>query len=95
MFIIVLIQATYSNFVHFSSLTVLFLRGTDVSNMADCAVDENNLSFSEDEYSSVFITQSTFHAVDTQDVVEMVDFLDNLRNFSCGDCRGIVMPRSH
>ena len=53
--------------------------------MADCPVDANNLSFSDDEYSSLFITQSTFCAVDTQDVVEAVDFLDNLGNFSSGD----------
>ena len=53
--------------------------------MADCPVDENNLSFSDDEYDSMFLTQSTFRDVKTQDVVEAVEFMDNLGNFSCGD----------
>ena len=53
--------------------------------MADCPVDEQNLSFSDDDYNSLFITQSSFRDVKTQDVVEAVDFMDSLGEFSVGD----------
>ena len=53
--------------------------------MAECPVDENNLSFSDDEYNSLFITQNSFRDVNTQDVVDAVDYFDTFGNFSSGD----------
>ena len=44
------------------------------SSMSDFPVDEGNLSFSDDECSSLFITQSSFNSISTQDVDDAVDF---------------------
>ena len=49
-------------------------------------VDENNLSFSDDDASSLFITQSTFRDINTQEVSDAVEFFDNITgDMSCGD----------
>ena len=40
-------------------------------------VNELNVSFSDEDVSSLFITQSTFRDVDTQEVNEAADFFDN------------------
>ena len=42
--------------------------------MSDFPVDEGNLSFSDDECSSLFITQSSFNSISTVDVDDAVDF---------------------
>ena len=42
--------------------------------MSDFPVDKGNLSFSDDECSSLFITQSSFNSISTQDVDDAVDF---------------------
>ena len=44
------------------------------SSMSDFPVDEGNLSFSVHEYSSLFITQSSFNSISTQDLDDAVDF---------------------
>ena len=52
----------------------------------DFPVDVANLSFSDDEaMASLFITQSTFNSVTTQQVNDAVDFLDGLGDVSVGD----------
>ena len=48
-------------------------------------VDENNLSFSDDDGDSLFITQSTFRNIDTQVVADAVDYFDTLGNAAVGD----------
>ena len=54
-------------------------------------VDENNLSFSDDDVSSLFITQSTFHDISTQVVSEAVDFLDGLSGeLSTGEVTNVM-----
>ena len=54
--------------------------------MADFRVDEANLSFSGDEdASSLFITQSSFSNISTQEVDEAVDFFGGLENVSFDD----------
>ena len=45
---------------------------------ANFPVDEHNLSFSDEEAARLFITQSTFHNVDTQEADSVADFFDNL-----------------
>ena len=45
---------------------------------ADFPVDEHNLSFSDEEAARLFITQSTFHNIDTQEAYSAADFFDNL-----------------
>ena len=44
----------------------------------ECLVNELNLSFSGDEYDSMFITQSTFRDISTQDVEDADDFFSDL-----------------
>ena len=53
--------------------------------------DEKNLSFSDDDASSLFITQSTFSNVNTQQVSNAVDFFDNFGgDMSCGDASEVA-----
>ena len=44
------------------------------SSMSDFPVDKGNLSFSDNECSSLFITQSSFNSISTQDLDDAVDF---------------------
>ena len=53
--------------------------------MAEFPVDENNLSFSDDEYQNLFITQSSFKNVSTQEVEDTVGYFDSLGDVSLSD----------
>ena len=48
-------------------------------------VNESNLSFSDDDANALFITQSSFSDVKTQDVEEAVNFLGGLGDVSFGE----------
>ena len=48
-------------------------------------VNESNLSFSDDDGNALFITQSSFSDVKTQDVEEAVNFLSGIGNVSFGE----------
>ena len=54
--------------------------------MADFPVDEKNLSFSDDdEYQNLFIMQSSFKNVTTQEVEDAVGYFDGLGDVSLSD----------
>ena len=48
-------------------------------------VDENNLSFSDDDGNALFITQSSIRKVNTQDALDAADYFDTLGSVSCRD----------
>ena len=57
--------------------------------MSDFPVDELNLSFSGDEYENLFITQSSFNNVTTQDVSDAVEYFNDLGEVSFGDSTNV------
>ena len=66
------------------------MEGTHVM-MDKFPVDENNLSFSDDDGDSLFITQSSFRDIDTQVAVDAADYFDTLGNVSVGDSPKVQM----
>ena len=57
--------------------------------MGDYPTDQLNLSFSGDECENLFVTESTFHEVNNQDVEDAVKYLNDFTDMSFGDCKAL------